>query len=91
MDPDQEFTEKSGDTDNQDSSSDVIDDSRRRATREAALRKAAAVCEACRWRDISKLRALAESEGGFLNDDLRKSACMFCRQTTGPSASLDKC
>lgn len=78
-------------TASRDSSSDVIDDSHQRAAEEeAAARKAEAVREACRWRDISKLRSLAESEGGFLNDDLRKLACMFYHQTTRPATVLNK-
>lgn len=35
-----------------------------------------AVEEACKWRDLDKLRKLAESEGGFLADELRQQACM---------------
>lgn len=35
------------------------------------------ILEACRWRDISRLRSLAEAKGGFLSDALRRHACML--------------
>lgn len=39
--------------------------------------KTAAIVEACRWRDLSRLRDLAQSGGGLLSDDLRREACAF--------------
>ncbi|KAB5572119.1 rab-GTPase-TBC domain-containing protein [Coniochaeta sp. 2T2.1] len=36
--------------------------------------KLEAIAEACKWRDLHKLRSLAESRGGFLTDDLRQQA-----------------
>lgn len=33
------------------------------------------ILDACRWRNLDQLRALAESPGGFLTDDLRREAC----------------
>ncbi|KAF9784813.1 hypothetical protein IL306_007086 [Fusarium sp. DS 682] len=36
--------------------------------------KAADIIEACKWRDISRLRSLAETHGGFLSDTLRRQA-----------------
>lgn len=39
--------------------------------------KATEILEACKWRDIETLRALATSEGGLLSDDLRRQACSF--------------
>ncbi|KAH7198607.1 rab-GTPase-TBC domain-containing protein [Fusarium flagelliforme] len=36
--------------------------------------KAAEVIEACKWKDISRLRSLAEAPGGFLSDTLRRQA-----------------
>jgi hypothetical protein len=37
--------------------------------------KAAEIIEACKWKDISRLRSLAEAPGGFLSDTLRRQAC----------------
>lgn len=37
--------------------------------------KAADIIEACEWRDIGRLRSLAEARGGFLSDALRRQAC----------------
>lgn len=37
--------------------------------------KAADIIEACEWRDIGRLRSLAEAHGGFLSDTLRRQAC----------------
>ncbi|KAG6041667.1 hypothetical protein E4U41_002941 [Claviceps citrina] len=36
--------------------------------------KAEAIREACRWRDVSKLRSLAETTDGLLSDELRRLA-----------------
>ncbi|KAI1042610.1 hypothetical protein LB505_004168 [Fusarium chuoi] len=36
--------------------------------------KAADIIEACEWRDIGRLRSLAEARGGFLSDALRRQA-----------------
>ncbi|CAG7566563.1 unnamed protein product [Fusarium equiseti] len=36
--------------------------------------KAAEIIEACKWKDISRLRSLAEAPGGFLSDTLRRQA-----------------
>ncbi|KAM0354075.1 hypothetical protein ACHAPU_001110 [Fusarium lateritium] len=36
--------------------------------------KAAKILDACKWRDIGGLRALAEAHGGFLSDTLRRQA-----------------
>lgn len=38
--------------------------------------KASDILDACRWRDIGRLKSLAEAEGGFLTDNLRQRACM---------------
>ena len=35
------------------------------------------ILDACRLRDLELLKDLAEQEGGFLNDDLRRLACEF--------------
>ncbi|KHN97878.1 Rab-GAP/TBC domain protein [Metarhizium album ARSEF 1941] len=42
--------------------------------RKALEDKAEAVRDACKWKDIARLRSLAESTGGLLNDELRRSA-----------------
>lgn len=31
--------------------------------------------EACKWKDPDRLRRLAETKGGLLNDELRQQAC----------------
>ncbi len=41
--------------------------------------KESKILDACKWTDVPGLRALAESEGGFLNDGLRRAACTFLR------------
>jgi hypothetical protein len=33
------------------------------------------ILRACKWRDLDSLKALAESPGGFLTDDIRQQAC----------------
>ena len=35
------------------------------------------ILEACKCKDIDELRKLATSEGGLLNDELRRKACEF--------------
>lgn len=37
--------------------------------------KEEAILRACKQRDLIKLRELAESQGGFLNDEIRQQAC----------------
>ena len=37
--------------------------------------KERAILKACRWKNLSELRCLAESPGGFLTDSLRQQAC----------------
>jgi TBC1 domain family member 20 len=44
-------------------------------TADAADKKREAILEACGQRDLGALRALAESPGGFLTDDIRQQAC----------------
>ncbi|KND90302.1 TBC1 domain family member 20 [Tolypocladium ophioglossoides CBS 100239] len=39
-----------------------------------ACQKRSDILDACRWRDIPGLRSLAESQGGLLVDDLRRTA-----------------
>jgi TBC1 domain family member 20 len=39
------------------------------------LAKTANILEACRWKDVERLQALAASDGGLLSDDLRRQAC----------------
>ena len=41
------------------------------------LGKKLAIETACAESDIPSLKALAESEGGFLTDDLRRRACSY--------------
>lgn len=51
------------------------------AAQEAAGAKTNDILEACKWSDLSKLKALAESTGGFLTDDLRRLACTFTQSS----------
>ena len=46
---------------------------------EPELEKKLAIEEACAQSDISSLKALAESVGGFLTDDIRRQACTLSR------------
>lgn len=39
--------------------------------------KTTAILEACKWKDLESLRKLSTSEGGLLNDELRRKACKF--------------
>lgn len=39
-------------------------------------KKSDEIREACKWRDVQKLRILAESTDGLLSDELRGLACM---------------
>jgi hypothetical protein len=42
----------------------------------AVALKTSEILAACTWRDATRLRALAESDGGLLADSLRQAACM---------------
>lgn len=47
---------------------------------EKQLEKQTRIQDACKWKDVGRLRALGSSEGGFLTDELRQQACSyFCR------------
>lgn len=35
------------------------------------------IVEACKWKDVKALRLLAVSNGGLVNDELRREACRF--------------
>lgn len=39
--------------------------------------KVAKILEACRWKDLEKLRELALSESGLVSDELRHQACKW--------------
>jgi hypothetical protein len=43
----------------------------------AVALKTSEILAACTWRDATRLRALAESEGGLLADTLRQVACRY--------------
>ncbi|KAF4985461.1 hypothetical protein FDECE_16544 [Fusarium decemcellulare] len=51
--------------------------------------KAAEILDACRWKDISSLRALAEAQGGFLCDALRRQAWPILLGLDAPSDCQD--
>ncbi|KAJ4258693.1 GTPase-activating protein gyp8 [Fusarium torreyae] len=51
--------------------------------------KTAEILEACKWRDISRLRALSEAHGGFLSDTLRRQAWPILLGLDAPSDSQD--
>ena len=44
---------------------------------EPELEKKLAIDDACARSDLPRLRALAESAGGFLADDIRRRACTW--------------
>lgn len=50
--------------------------------------KVASIREACQWRDIEKLRALATSEGGLVLDDVRRQAWPLLLGCTSSEAEL---
>lgn len=54
-----------------------------RETPEAQSTKTLAILEACQWNDVDELRKLATSDGGLLNDELRRKACKFAHHTKG--------
>ncbi|KAK2603781.1 GTPase-activating protein gyp8 [Conoideocrella luteorostrata] len=49
----------------------IHDASKHQAAHITPEKKTSAILDACKWRDITKLRSLAESGAGLLNDDLR--------------------
>ncbi|EXK44247.1 hypothetical protein FOXG_04174 [Fusarium oxysporum f. sp. lycopersici 4287] len=51
--------------------------------------KAADIIEACKWRDIGRLRSLAEAHGGFLSDTLRRQAWPILLGLDAPSDEKD--
>lgn len=63
------------DQDNRDSSSASKEDEDAVDSPAVAL-KTSEILAACTWRDATRLRALAESDGGLLADSLRRAACM---------------
>lgn len=67
--------EKPGDADFEEKSADHFD---------AGSGKERAILEACRWRNLDALRALAESPGGFLTDKIRQQACKFPSESRLP-------
>ncbi|KAM6508979.1 GTPase-activating protein gyp8 [Fusarium solani] len=48
--------------------------------------KAAEILDACRWKDIGRLRSLAEARGGFLSDVLRRQAWPILLGLDAPSS-----
>jgi hypothetical protein len=75
MDSDRESTEEVASPEDCDAKPTTSDASLQRAYQEALESKVRAIRDACKWRDLEKLRSLALSTGGFLSDDLRKIAC----------------
>lgn len=55
----------------------------------AVALKTSEILAACTWRDATRLRALAESEGGLLADSLRRAACT-CLCQCAPRFSSDR-
>ncbi|SCO12234.1 related to GTPase-activating protein gyp10 [Fusarium fujikuroi] len=51
--------------------------------------KAADIIKACEWRDIGRLRSLAEAHGGFLSDALRRQAWPILLGLDAPSDEKD--
>lgn len=58
-----------------DSSSESDDSFHEKVVDPFHVEKEEAILKACKQRDLTKLRALAESHGGFLNDEIRQQAC----------------
>ncbi len=63
-----------------DDDGDENDDDDEKRTREeeelqAARQKTKDILDACKWRDLDRLRTLADAPGGFLTDELRREAC----------------
>ncbi|KAL2754576.1 hypothetical protein ACRALDRAFT_2108678 [Sodiomyces alcalophilus JCM 7366] len=54
--------------------SQTAEDPSRHAELEIDNQKVSAILEACRWNNVNALQSLAESEGGFLTDELRRKA-----------------
>ncbi|KAL3955280.1 hypothetical protein ACCO45_010843 [Purpureocillium lilacinum] len=51
--------------------------------------KESKILDACKWTDVPGLRALAESEGGFLNDGLRRAAWPILLGLPTPEAAAN--
>ena len=58
-----------------DSSSESDDSLHEKVIDPFHLEKEEAILKACKVRDLAKLRELSESQGGFLNDEIRQKAC----------------
>lgn len=56
----------------------------------ADLEKTRVLLEACRWKDLDLLRALAESRGGFLSDSLRQQAWPILLGLPSGRSAVDK-
>lgn len=69
MDDDTDSTRLSAGSSEKDVSESLCD--------ETELEKKLAIETACAQLDIPGLKALAESEGGFMTDDLRRRACTY--------------
>lgn len=52
--------------------------------------KVASIREACQWKDIEKLRALATSEGGLVLDDVRRQAWPLLLGCTSSKAEVQR-
>lgn len=75
MDPDRELVEALA---RRDAGDDIPrTDAAENGSEPPPCRKRSDILDACRWRDILRLRSLAESRGGFLADDLRRVACAY--------------
>jgi hypothetical protein len=56
---------------------------------DAQNEKTVEILDACKWRDIARLRSLAETPGGFLDDDLRRAAWPILLGVAAPDANTD--
>ncbi|KAK5998201.1 GTPase-activating protein gyp10 [Cladobotryum mycophilum] len=85
MDSEKELIEATGNYGGLDVEFKTVDDT---GPSSAITQKTSDILEACKWRDATRLRSLAESDGGFLSDTLRQTAWPILLGL--PSPTLDE-
>lgn len=73
MEPNQRLPDAS--SHGRDIGSQVSDQARRQSCPSAIAQKTSDILAACELVNVSRLRVLAETEGGFVTDTLRQLAC----------------
>lgn len=58
---------------------DALDerDEEKKKLHRATSEKTGKILDACKWKDVTRLRALAESPAGLVSDALRREACEY--------------